>query len=431
MEVAASHVIRTALDHKLVQRLPLTFQPYFTQEIQSWPIKFPYEQTYLERVVGYLDGLPPDQFEGVFSAVRSLESRMKLNGRSFSLQQQTIEGASVLARSPFYLEWRQEVNKVFDQVHISAVGQEQARMANLNRLLLQVFPADLPVNPNELLTVWPEARLKTLYWEEGTAAPGSLLRALLKGQSRLDSRQGPGFLEEFASRKERRLGDVWLFDAGRALREQVPGLDAGQDGQLRAIRLSFEELKAFRDAFVDQIKSMRKTLADADTIMHRLRTLDVAAFCPAEIRDSPAIREFLRLLFLSSNGSQLFGNAFVEWGATQAVAHARPLVVVGRFGMRFKPKPFTSVAIFEDAAKANPVPSETDPEGSAVDAGMLAYYAWLGVRRYPECRRTACLCVFEGRRNLLVAGPDDFPLWNEPDPILPERVGSILGSWLL
>jgi hypothetical protein len=106
-------------------------------------------------------------------------------------------------------------------------------------------------------------------------------------------------------------------------------------------------------------------------------------------------------LFLSSNGSHLFGNAFVEWGATQAVAHARPLVVVGRFGMRFKPKPFTSVAIFEDAAKANPTPSETDPEGSAVDAGMLAYYAWLGVRRYPECRRTACLCVFEGRRNLL------------------------------
>ena len=99
----------------------------------------------------------------------------------------------------------------------------------------------------------------------------------------MDSSQGPGFLEEFASRKERRLGDICLFDAGKALRELVTGLDAGQEGQLRAIRLSFEELKAFREAFVDQIKSMRKTLADADTIMHRLRTLDVAAFCPAEI----------------------------------------------------------------------------------------------------------------------------------------------------
>ena len=175
---------------------------------------------------------------------------------------------------------------------------------------------------------------------------------------------------------------------------------------------------------------MRKTLADADAIMHRLRTVDVSPWCPREVRETPAVREFVRSLFLSNNGSQLFGNAFVEWGTTQALAHARPLVVVAEYGVRFKPKPFTSVAIFEDPTRANPLPSEPDPEGSATDAGMLAYYTWLATRRYPECQRTVCVCLFEKAPYILVAGTAECPLWKEAEPLSPERLTSVLHSWL-
>jgi hypothetical protein len=430
MEPPPSAVIRRALANDLVKRLPLTFRPYFNQEIQSWAGKFPYERLYLERVVAFLDTLPPEQFKLLFRAVREFEARMNLNPRSFSLEQQTIEGASVLARSPYYHAWRQEVNKVFDRIHASALEQEQARMANESRLLIQVFPADLPLDPHDLLARWPGARLKRLSRPEGTGAPRSLREAVLKGQLQPDGSRGLGFLEEFAARKERALGDVWLIEAGTTLRELLPGLEPGPGGQARAILLSFERLKAVREAFVDQIRSMRKTLADADAIMGRLRALDVSAICPRELGESAAIREFVRSLFLSNNGSQLFSNAFVEWGTSQAVAHARPRVVVGEFGLRFKPKPFTSVAIFEDPAKANPLPSEPDPEGSAVDAGMLAYYSWLGMRRYPECRRAACLCLFESAGCLLVDGAESFPLWKEPEPISPDRIGSLVASWL-
>jgi hypothetical protein len=222
-----------------------------------------------------------------------------------------------------------------------------------------------------------------------------------------------------------------VIEAGTNLRKLLPELAPAPGDESRAIRLSFEDLKSLRDAFVDQIKSMRKTLADADSIMRRLRTLDIAAMCPREIGEMPVIREFVRSLFLSNNGSQLFSNAFVEWGTTQAVAHARPRVVLGEFGLRDKPKPFTSVAIFEDPARVNPLPSQPDPEGSAVDAGMLAYYAWLGMRRFPECRRTACVCLFESAGCLLVTGAGDFPLWKETETTSPERLGSILRSWLV
>jgi hypothetical protein len=202
-------------------------------------------------------------------------------------------------------------------------------------------------------------------------------------------------------------------------------------GQSRAILLSFERLKAFREAFLEQIKSMRKSLADADAISDRLRGLKVESWCPEEIGNNPVIREFVRALFLSNNGTQLFSNAFVEWGTAQAAAHARPVVVVGEFGLRSKPKPFTSVAIFENPASASPLPSVPDPEGSAVDAGMLAYYAWLEMRRYPECRRTACVCLFENAPYVFAAGTEDFPLWKETEPVAPERLASILRSWLI
>jgi hypothetical protein len=426
MDATSSPVIRRALGHNLLNRLPLTFRPYFNQEIQSWSVKFPYERVYLERVVEYLDTLSTDQFERLFHEVRGLELRMNLTPHSFSREEQTIEGASVLARSPHYHEWRQEVNRVFERIHGAALEREQSSMAGWHRLLLLVFPPDLPLDPRELARRWPESQLKRLTPPRGDSR--SLCDAVLKAQR--DGSPGPGFLEEFAARKQRVLGDVWLIEAGTTLRRLLPGLEPGPEGQARAIWLSFERLKPLREAFVDQIKSMRKTLADADGIMHRLRTLDITPVCPREIAEVPAIREFVRSLFLTNNGSQLFSNAFVEWGITQSVAHARPLVVVGEFGLRAKPKPFTSVAIFEDPGKANPLPSEPDPEGSALDAGMLAYYAWLGMRRYPECQGAACLCLLESARYLLFAGPEDFPLWKETEPLSPERAGSLLRSWL-
>ncbi|MGO8791540.1 MAG: hypothetical protein ACLQVL_29695 [Terriglobia bacterium] len=425
-----SPVISAAQEHNLVPRLPRTFQPYINQEIQRWPFKFPYERTYLERVIGYLDGLSPDQFAALFQGVLQVEAKMELNSHSFSAQEQTIEGAAVLARSPYYLAWREEVNKVFDRIHASALAEEQARMAAVARLLLLVFPKDLPLDPHALAGNWPEAQVKKLDWEAGAGAGASLLEAVLRGRPQPDGKRGAGFLEEFAARTERALGDVWLIESGTALRDLLPGLETGSEGSARAILLSFERLQAFREGFLDQIKSMRKALADADRIMDRLRAVDVTRWCPAEIKGSPVIREFVRSLFLSSNGSQLFSNAFLEWGTTQAVAHARPVVVLGEFGLRMKPKPFTSVAIFEDPATANPMPSVPDPEGSAVDAGMLAYYTWLEMRRYPECRRTACVCLFENAPHILVAGAEDFALWKEAEPISPDRLASVLRSWL-
>jgi hypothetical protein len=112
------------------------------------------------------------------------------------------------------------------------------------------------------------------------------------------------------------------------------------------------------------------------------------------------------------------------------MAHARPTVVLGEFGLRDKPKPFTSVAVFENQQKATPQPPAPDPEGSAVDAEMLAYYTWLGTTRYVEYQRAACLCLFEDQPYVLVAGHPEFPLRNEKEPIPLARLAAAMRTWL-
>src|SRR5208337_2338463 len=97
----------------------------------------------------------------------------------------------------------------------------------------------------------------------------------------------------------------------------------------------------------------------------------------------------------SGNGALIFSNAFVEWAASEALRRARPSVMVIRFGMRSKPKPFTSIAVFENQQRVSSLPDVDDPVNSAIDAVILARYAWLSASRYPEQSQTICLCVSE------------------------------------
>jgi hypothetical protein len=106
-------------------------------------------------------------------------------------------------------------------------------------------------------------------------------------------------------------------------------------------------------------------------------------------------------------------------------------VLVAHFGTRNKPKPFTSVAVFENQEKASPALDEEDLAGSAVDAEMLAYYVWLAAGRFPEYyARTACLCFGEDLPEVYVVAPPEFPLLRVSEPLRLEEVSNILGSWL-
>lgn len=421
--------VRKAIEGNLIERLPLTFQPFLNQEIRQWEFKFPYEQKYFECLVAFLENLPPDQFEELFRGVRQIESTMGIDRRQFSKEGQTMREASILTRSPHYLSWRQEINRVFEQINRSAFADEETRSANLNRLILLVFPSAIPVDPQRVAKRWAGSRLIRLDWGTDGAPRRPFLEMILKG-SGADGKPGHGFLEEYAGKPGRSFADLWVLEPGTSLRNMLDGLRSAPEGPARAVLLSFDRLKPFREGVLENIKSMQRDISDADALYKRLRALDVSEWCPPEVRQVPAVREFIRALFLTGNGSPLFSNAFVEWGAVEAMAHARPTVVVAEFGLRDKPKPFTSVAVFENQERATPEPPVPDPEGSAVDAVMLAYYIWLGAGRYAEYQRVACLCLFENAPYVLVTGTREFPLWKEEEPVQPDRIAALLRAWL-
>ena len=133
--------IRELLKRGLIQRLPVTFQPFFNEEVREWDSLWPYEQGYIVRVLDYLGGLNDAAFKKLFQPLHALEAQMGVQGE-FSTREESLEEASILARSPHYLEWQQEVRRVNEAINrgMETAGRpSQAR----RRLILLVIPARL------------------------------------------------------------------------------------------------------------------------------------------------------------------------------------------------------------------------------------------------------------------------------------------------
>lgn len=111
---------------------------------------------------------------------------------------------------------------------------------------------------------------------------------------------------------------------------------------------------------------------------------------------------------------------------------ARPRVLVARFGMRTKPKPFTGIAIFENQHIISSLPDVDDPENSAIDAMILARYIWLAASRYPEQEQTICLGIAESRNSaFLVPLEGKAPAWKNPDAANPDEICSWISEQIV
>lgn len=415
--------LQEALKKGLLQRLPLTFRPFTQQQLREWDYLFPYERKSLLRMLLYIADLSKQQFGELFREILQIEEKMGARGWQFSSDQQTILNASLLARSPYYQEWRRAVQKIFDEADEHST---KSKDVGRHRLILLSIPQRLPLRRSNLWKKWQNAgRPLTL----DLSAPGNTHTV---GESLI-----PELVQVAARHADHSVADAWVFDAsasGSAVEAILDSSSAQKpsDAQARlAVLLSNERLASIRDHLAHEINTIRKDLADADAVFDHLRKADIAPWCPAEVASRPVIREFLRSLYLSGNGALVFGNSFVEWGAAEAFRRARPTFLAAQFGVRSKPKPFTNVAVFENPDRVNPLPAVDDLEGSTLDAQMLALYVWLAASRYDEYQRnTVCLCVAESLWEAYVIAPPEASLWHEREPISLDRLRSALASWL-
>jgi hypothetical protein len=392
----------------LIAQLPVTLRPSLNQQLSQWDTLFPFEQNRLAEFLRGIESFQPSTLDALIQPLRALEVKMGVAHWNFSTDGDTVENASLLARSEYYPEWRRTVQKIFEAVN--AASRDSAPVqAKPVRLVLLILPDSLPVNPQTAWQQWgPRGHEVKLAGDSRR-----LIELLVQGSS-----GQPDIATLLARNGSADSSDLWLIDAEAKLGSLLSNVSP-----VAASHLSYAALVPFRDKLLAGLNTIPRSIEGADQTIAALRREDWARWWPPELTGQPKLRRFVLDLFLTGNGALVFSNAFVEWGASEALRRARPRVVVARFGMRSKPKPFTSIAIFENQHTISSLPDVDDPEGSAIDAAILARYVWLAASRYPEQEQSICVCISEYRNSAYVIPlAEKSPGWSPEQALTPEEV---------
>jgi hypothetical protein len=389
--------------HDLIARLPRSFGPSLNDQLAQWDLLFPAEQRQLRAQNDWLTRLPAREFEQLFQPIMELEAKMDLPRWDPGTRGLSITDSGILARSPYYPKWRTEAEQVFAKID-TGVGPAGA-LRPVPRLVASILPAGLPASSDPL---WPALA------SQGTWVPlekpfgaslGTLVAALL-------ARKRPAGLEDVES--------TWIFECDSRFTEAASAPDETV--------LSWAALETVRSEFLKRFNAVQRDLKSVDATSDELKRRDIGRGVPAAIAREPRVREFARGVLLSGNGSLVFPNSFVQWGASEALRRAQPQVLMARLGMRQKLKPFSSLVLFEDQQRSNPTPDADDAPGSLVDALMLAEYVYLAAQRVTAYQaRTLTLLTGEDLDRVLLIGA------KPPMPsgrLSPERLTAFAVKWL-
>ena len=387
---------------ELLPRLPRTFAPAWNEQLKQWDLLFPAEQRQFAAQVNWLAGLPDADFKRLFAPITVLESRMELPHWNAGTTGMSVRDVGLLARSPNYPAWRTEVEKVFARIDDGV--QDSRAIPNARRLVVCVLPDGLPFTTPR---VWPELE------KSGSAL---MLKAPF-------GRMLPEFAAAIATRKRAEwiqdIESTWVFECGAELSSLAESSTATV--------LSWAVLAAARREFLNRLNTLSRDLKSVDQTHEQLRRVDLRPLTGPAIGGNPRIREFVRALLLSGNGSLVFNNSFIEWGASEALRRVQPQALVAYFGMRPRLKPFSSAVLFEDQTRSNPTPDEDDPQGSLVDAVQLAGYVHQASQRTPAYQgRTLTLLCACGLDRVVVLGSKDIA----GGPVDSTGLGSIARDWL-
>ena len=355
---------------ELIARLPRTFGPAFNDQLGNWDLLFPPEQRQLSGQLEWLSKLPGADLRALFAEVADLESKMELPKWPPGSKGISVEESGLIARSPLYPQWRLAVEKVF-----AKIDQSVAARPVVPRLIACILPAGLPATQAPL---WPQLAKQGTWIDLDAPVTATLVPMLA-------ARRRPLEFEDEES--------TWILEC------------AGEFEPLaQSVVLDWKSLEPVRREFLNKLNSIKRDLKSVDQTNEELKRTDLAKLLPKPLAARPRVREFIRNLLLSGNGSLVFPSSFVQWGAAEALRRAQPQVMLALFGMRQKLKPFSSAVLFEDQHRNNPTKDEDDPEGSLVDNQILAEYVYLAASRTAayQTRTLGLFALADARRVLLV-----------------------------
>jgi hypothetical protein len=374
-----------AKEHRqTLDRLPSTVRASLLVELHKWGTLFPAERTYQRALLGHLSGVTGAEADRLFAGIAKIEADAGVRGMGGSdpgkFQDETL---ALLRKKRLLFQWRGEIEKLFQQ--IDPVLERQLYPADApRRLVVQLYGSGISIQTDKLWERFKGTGFRIpLTLEGGAAGAEGFLRPLFGG----------GMMTADTSRLE-----SWFVESGDGLST------FGESGT----SLSYARLRGYRDELTRALyEKVQRGVESPQAFAAYARSLKIAPGPGVLVHEAEVMQAFVRDVFLTGNGTLFVNNTFVEWAAVQALKRAQPRMLVARYGVRDKMKPFSSLLLFSQPRASDQIPEIEDPTGSFVDVEQLSYYVWLNAEKTAAYRnRTLYLFLAEGVDEMLAIRSD-------------------------
>jgi hypothetical protein len=398
---------------EVVARLPATVSAFILVELQKWPLLFPPEQRYQRALLNHLAGIAASELEQSAAGIARIETESgvtHIGDRNPARFQD--EAQALLRKKGLFVPWRTAVDALFQKIDPALEAQLYPADAP-RRLIVQIYGREIAVQRDKLWRRFKDAGSRVPLNLEGASDTDRFLTALF-GAS--DARGMPALLDA-----------AWIIEAHDALHALC---EKKTDGALTG--LSYDRLRSFRDDLTRTLNAkIQSGVESPQAFAAYARSLRINPAPGALLHADDVLLAFVRDVLLTGNGTMIVNNTFVEWAAAQALRRAQPRMLVTRFGVRDKLKPFSSMIMFSQARPTDHVPVVQDPAGSFVDVEQLSYYVWVNAEKNPAYRnKTLYLFLAEGVDEMLVIAPE---MKTPATAMVPARLSDVcatMAQWL-
>lgn len=359
----------------LLERLPSTFAVSVYVKLQAWPTLFEPEKAYFRTLLEELQSLSPEATQQIFGSLAQFEKQSGVlqvrSGDPYTLENAQMK---YLQRHGQYSAWRRQVVGLFDRLQ----PQVEARLYHAPlpaRVVVVIYGSGITIERNQLWQRLKDKAARVPLQLSGVNSTPGFLDAIF-GAAPAQSSPQSNLFQTLKAKDGFLPTDTWLIEADDELhRVCEQGGSAARDC---ATGLSYHRLQSYRQELSDSIYGKVLTgLRSPLELAAYLKTLDLEPKQGTTLYADSVVRGFIRDIFLAGAGTLILNNTFVEWASVQAFQRAQPRLLVARFGVRDRLKPFSSLLLFAKPRPTDQIPNMQDPLGSFVDAELLSYYLWL------------------------------------------------------
>jgi hypothetical protein len=402
----SSDAATLAREHgEMLRRLPATVHAFILVELQRWALLFPAEQRYQQALLEHLSRVTPGDLRQLSEGIARIEREAALNRIEAREPSRFQDQAQAALRTRSLLPaWRREVDLFFQPID-AALESRLYPPERPRRLVVQIYSGDIAVQPDKLWTRLKARGMRIPLTLAGTGNRDGYLRALFSAAA--DGERRASLFDRLQDEAGFASTDAWIVESHAALHDLVDRLP-GAGRALSLVGLSYERLLPYRDQLMRALFSrIQSGVESPQAFAAYARGLTIRPDPEALFNSDDIVQGFVRDVLLTGNGTLFVNNTFVEWAAVQALRRAQPRVLVARYGVRDRLKPFSSLLLFSQPRTSDQIPLVEDPVGSFVDVEQLSYYVWLQAEKSAAYReKTLYLFLAEHQEELLAIRSD-------------------------